>query len=416
MSPTMSPGTSRCVAVLVTLDTKAEEARFVADCIRQCGQQPWIVDLGIAGTAPFAGDTSREAVATAAGTTVAAIGALQRAEAMEVAAGGAAKLVAAMVSAGEIHAVLGIGGGTGTWLGTTVMRALPLGFPKLMVSTLGSCDGTTDIMVMPSVADVSGVNRLLGPILANAAAAACGMADGAGVALDTSRPTIALTMFGVTTRGGTLVRQYLEAAGCEVVVFHANGTGGRTMEDLTARGTFAGVLDWTTSEITDEIAGGICTAGPNRLEAAGAHGVPQVIVPGAVDVINIRGAIPRRFAKRTYHMHLPSVPLIRTSVRESREIGAFIGRKLNQAHGPVRVLIPEGGYSALDIAGGPFEDRKANAAFVAALRAHLRQDIPVEILPDHINSDAFARAAADAMLALLTLARVPALAGAAHPR
>jgi uncharacterized protein (UPF0261 family) len=257
------------------------------------------------------------------------------------------------------------------------------------------------------VADVSGVNRLLGPILANAAAAVCGMAEGVSVELDTARPTVALTMFGVTTRGGTMVRRFLEEAGCEVVVFHANGTGGRTMEALTARGTFAGVLDWTTSEITDEIAGGICTAGPERLDAAAAHGVPQVVVPGAVDVINIRGAIPRRFAKRAYHMHLPSVPLIRTSIRESREIGAFIARKLNAARGPVRVLIPEGGYSALDVAGGPFEDAKANAAFVAALRRDLRPDIPVELLPDHINSEAFARAAADAMLALCTPTRTP---------
>ena len=173
------------------------------------------------------------------------------------------------------------------------------------------------------------------------------------------------------------------------------------MEALIARGTFAGILDWTTSEVTDEIAGGICTAGPDRLEAAGAHGVPQVVVPGAVDVINIRGAIPRRFAKRTYHMHLPTVPLVRTSVRESREVGAFIARKLNAARGPIRVLIPEGGYSALDIDGGPFEDRKANAAFVTALRADLRPEIPVEVLQDHINSEGFARAAADAMLALI---------------
>ena len=401
MSETLLAPIARRIALLVTLDTKAEEASFVAACIRQRGHVPWIVDLSIAGVSPFPGDTPREVVAAAAGTTVEAIAALQRANAMEVAARGAARLVLAMVERGDVQAVIGIGGGTGTWLGTTVMRELPLGFPKLMVSTLGSRDGTTDIMVMPSVADVSGVNRLLGPILANAAAAVCGMAEGVPVTLDTSRPTIALTMFGVTTRGGTLVRRFLEAAGCEVVVFHANGTGGRTMEALIARGTFAGILDWTTSEITDEIAGGICTAGPDRLEAAGAHGVPQVVVPGAVDVINIRGAIPRRFAKRTYHMHLPTVPLIRTSVRESREVGAFIARKLNAARGPIRVLIPEGGYSALDIAGGPFEDRKANAAFVTALRADLRPEISVEVLPVHINSEGFARAAADAMLALI---------------
>jgi uncharacterized protein (UPF0261 family) len=182
------------------------------------------------------------------------------------------------------------------------------------------------------------------------------------------------------------------------------------MEDLTRQGVFAGVLDWTTSEVTDELTGGICTAGPNRLEAAGALGIPQVVVPGAVDVINIRGAIPRRFAKRTYHMHLPNVPLIRTSVRESRAIGGWIAEKLNRATGPVRVLIPEGGYSALDIAGGPFEDPAANDAFVTALRRDLRPDIPVEVLPHNINDEAFARAAADAMLALLPAGVVPALA------
>jgi len=395
------------ILVLATLDTKSSEAAFVADCIRQRGHQPWLVDLSIAGVSPFPGDTSREAIAEAAGTTVEAIAALQRAAAMEVAASGAADLVRAMVDRGEAQAVIGIGGGTGTWLGTTVMRGLPLGFPKLLVSTLGSRDGSTDIMVMPSVADIAGVNSLLGPILANAAAAVCGMAEGVGTAPDRSRPTIALTMFGVTTRGGTLARRFLEEAGCEVIVFHANGTGGKTMEDLIRQGVFAGVLDWTTSEVTDEIAGGICTAGPDRLEAAGAMGIPQVVVPGAVDVINIRGEIPRRFAKRTFHMHLPHVPLIRTSVRESRAIGAWIADKLNQARGPVQVLIPEGGYSALDVAGGVFEDHAANEAFVSSLSRALRPDIPVEVLPDNINDEAFARAAADAMLALLPAGTLP---------
>ena len=398
------------IIILATLDTKADEARFVADAIRRRGHEPWIVDLSISGVSPFAGDTPREAVAQAAGRAWEAMAALQRAEAMEVAADGAGTLVRAMVGRGEAQAIIGIGGGTGTWMGTTVMRGLPLGFPKLMVSTLGSRDGTTDIMVMPSVADIAGVNSLLGPILANAALAISGMAEGTDVTFDRSRPTIALTMFGVTTRGGTFVRKFLEQAGCEVVVFHANGTGGKTMEDLIRQGVFAGVLDWTTSEVTDEIAGGICTAGPNRLEAAGAMGIPQVVVPGAVDVINIRGEIPRRFAKRVYHMHLPRVPLIRTSVRESRAIGAWIANKLNQARGPVRVLIPEGGYSALDVAGGVFEDHPANDAFVSSLRRELRPDIPVEVLPDNINDEAFARAAADAMLAMLPTGVVPALA------
>lgn len=391
---------ARRILVLATLDTKPDEARFVVDCIRKRGHQPWVVDLGINGTARYHADTTREAVAEAAGLTWEALSSKQRADAMEVAADGATKLVLPMVESGQVHAVIGIGGGTGTWLGTTVMRALPLGFPKLMVSTIGSRDGSTDIMVMPSVADVAGVNSLLGPILANAAAAVCGMAEGVDVTFDRSRPVIAMTMFGVTTKGGTYVRRFLEQAGCEVVVFHATGTGGKTMEDLTARGMFSAILDWTTTEITDHLTGGVCDAGPNRLEAAGARGIPQVIVPGAVDVINIRGAIPRKFAGRASHMHLPGVPLIRTSAKESREIALFIARKLNAARGPVRVLIPGGGYSALDIAGGVFEDAAANEAFVSTLRRNLKPGIPLTVSPHHINSEEFAREAADALLGM----------------
>jgi uncharacterized protein (UPF0261 family) len=219
-------------------------------------------------------------------------------------------------------------------------------------------------------------------------------------------------MFGVTTHGATFARQFLEEAGCDVVVFHANGTGGATMENLIRQGVFAGVLEWTTSEATDEIAGGVCTAGPNRFEAAGERGIPQVVVPGAIDVINVRGAIPERFAGRTYHMHLPNVPLIRTSVDEIREIAAWLAPKLSQAHGPVRILIPDLGFSALDTPGGVFEDRAANDAFVSTLQRDLRPDIPVEVLPHHINDEAFARAAADTLLALLPAGLLPAMSRA----
>jgi len=206
-----------------------------------------------------------------------------------------------------------------------------------------------------------------------------------------------MTMFGVTTTGGTHARQRLEQAGCEVVVFHANGNGGATMEDLIRRGTFAAVLDWTTTEVTDHLAGGVCDAGPTRLEAAATLGIPQVIVPGAIDVINWRGELPERWSRRTTHMHLPGVPLIRTSVAESAEIGAWIADKLNRATGPVRVLIPRGGFSALDVVGGPFWDPVADEAFVSALRSNLRSDIPVEETTHNINSPEFASVAADAV-------------------
>jgi uncharacterized protein (UPF0261 family) len=397
------------IVLLATLDTKGDEAEFVAQCIRQRGHSPWLVDLSLQSGGSRAGETTRDDVAHAAGRDWSELAALPRAQAMEVVADGAGRLVRGMVERGDVRAVIGIGGGTGTWMGTAIMRTLPIGFPKLMVSTLGNRDGRTDTMVMPSVADIAGLNSLLKPILANAAAAVCGMADGIAVDVDRSRPTLAMTMFGVTTKGGTFVRQFLEDAGCEVVVFHANGSGGATMEDLVRRGTFAAVLDWTTSEVTDELCGGICTAGPTRLEAAGAMGVPQLVIPGAVDVINISGAIPKRFAKRTYHMHLPTVPLIRTSVRESREIGTWIATKLNAATGPVRVLIPRGGYSALDIEGGPFWDPAANEAFVSALRRQLRSDVEVDESPYHINSEAFARVAAETLLGMGVSRRAPVL-------
>jgi uncharacterized protein (UPF0261 family) len=279
--------------------------------------------------------------------------------------------------------------------------SLPVGFPKLVVTTVPRGEGENDITLMPSVADIAGINRLLAPILANAAAAVCGMASAPPPEAVRDRPTIALTMFGVTTAGGTHARRILEEAGCEVVVFHATGAGGRTMEKLVREGFFDAVLDWTTSEVTDELVGGLCAAGPHRLEAAGEAGIPQLIVPGAVDVINVLAPIPEKFRDRTHHWHLPTVPLIRTDAAESSAVGAWIAGKLNRAAGPAGVLIPSGGFSSLDTAGGEFEDQAANEAFEKALRAGLREDITVATDPGHINDEAFARTAAELLLGML---------------
>jgi uncharacterized protein (UPF0261 family) len=402
---------ARRILVLATLDTKGEEAAYLVRAIRSRGHEARVVDLSLGPRVAAAADVTRDEIARSAGTTVDALAALPRAEAMEVVARGAASIVSSLAAERSVHAAVGIGGGTGTWLATEILAALPHGFPKLVVSTLTGRDAGRDITVMPSVVDIAGLNRLLRPVLANAAAAVCGMAEGIDVEDAEDRPTVAVTMFGVTTEGGTHLRRLLTDAGCEVVVFHANGSGGQTMERLVRDGAFTAVVDWTTSEVTDELTGGICTAGPQRLEAAGELGVPQVVVPGAIDVINVLAPIPDRFAHRTHHWHLPTVPLIRTSAEESAQIGAWMAEKLNASRGAVRVLVPGLGFSALDKPGGVFHDDAADEAWENALRGGLRDDIPVEVVPHHINDEEFARATADAVLELVgaaNFAKAPA--------
>jgi uncharacterized protein (UPF0261 family) len=389
-----------CVAVLATLDTKGEEAQFVAQCLTLHGKRPWIVDLGISGAPILEGDTPRAVIARRAGRTLEEIAALPRSDALRVVSAAATPILAELQAERKVAGVIGLGGGTGSWLCNEVMRDLPLGFPKLLVSTLPAHDASIDVVIMPAVADVAGLNSVLRPILVNAAGAVCGMIDRAEPVRSSSGASIAMTMFGVNTEGATFARRFLEAAGCEVVVFHSNGAGGRTMEGLLAKGLFDAVLDWSITELTDEIAGGVCTAGPQRLEAAGRRGIPQLVVPGAIDVINFFNTVPDRLKDRRFHMHLPTVSLVRASADECRKVGEVAAAKLNAARGPVHVLIPEGGYSALDRAGGPFEDKAADAAFVDALRANLTPAIPIELRPEHINSERFARAAADAMLRL----------------
>jgi uncharacterized protein (UPF0261 family) len=278
---------------------------------------------------------------------------------------------------------------------------LPLGFPKLLVSTLAGRDATHDTTVMPSVVDIAGLNRILREILSNAAGAVCGMVNAKDRGAIPSRPMVAVSMFGVTTEGATYLRGFLEDAGYEVVVFHANGTGGRVMERLSGEGFFVGVIDWTTSEITDELTGGICTAGAERLDSVVASGAPLVLVPGAVDVINVSGSIPERFKDRAFHWHLPTVPLIRTDADESFQVGLFTARKLNKAEGSVKIVVPMMGFSSLDIPGGPFWDEQADEAWIEGVKSELRPDIPLTTLPYHINSKEFAEAVATTFLGML---------------
>ncbi len=393
------------ILVLGTLDTKLPEIAFLAECIRARGYRPWIVDLSLREAPGGVADVPREKILEAAGTSPHNLEAMPKSEAMGAVAAGAGVLVRAMVENGEATAVVAVGGGQGTWLASSVMRALPLGFPKLIASTIANRDiapfvGYRDVTMMPTVVDLAGLNSILKPILANAAGAICGMAGVTAASPQPPKPRLALTMFGVTTLCATRARAALETAGFEVVVFHANGVGGATMEDLVREGYFVGVVDLTTTELIDELVGGICSAGPHRLEAAGVLGLPQIVVPGAMDVVNFGPpeSVPARFAERRLHAHTPVATLMRTSVEESAVVGKIMAQKLNRGRGRITVLIPIGGFSALDAPGGPFEDRAANEAFVLSLRQFLNPAIVVREFPDHINSERFAQAVIDATL------------------
>ncbi|MCX6049553.1 MAG: Tm-1-like ATP-binding domain-containing protein [Chloroflexi bacterium] len=308
--------------------------------------------------------------------------------------------------------MLGLGGSGGTALVTAVMRELPIGVPKVMVSTIASGDvgpyvGTADIVMLNSVVDIAGLNRVSRRVLTNAVGAVCGIVE---QALDdedavADRPLIAATMFGVTTPCVTRLRERLEAAGYEVLIFHATGNGGRAMEALIASGLIAAVADVTTTEWSDELVGGMLGAGPHRLEAAAQQGVPQVVSCGALDMVNFLGpfdAIPARFKDRHFHIHNANVTLMRTTPEENAELGRIIAEKLNAATGPTTLLVPLRGVSALDREGASFYDPAADAALFDALRRHVHTP-PVALieLDLHINDPEFADALADHLLAAL---------------
>jgi uncharacterized protein (UPF0261 family) len=401
------------VYVLATLDTKGVEAGFVRDELRAAGVEAKLVDCGSLHEPAVAADIARDEVFRAAGTTIEAVLARRdRGEAVTLAAQGAAALAQRWHAQGKLSGVLGLGGSAGTTIGTAAMRALPIGVPKLMVSTLasgvvGHFVGSSDLLMMNSVVDVAGLNRISRAVLARAAQAMAGMARGRvpdGVA---DRPLVAATMFGVTTPCVERARAVLEESRCEVLVFHATGTGGRTMERLARDGMLAGVLDLTTTELADELVGGVLSAGPDRLTAAGERGIPQVVSVGALDMVNFHGidAVPERFRGRKLHRHNANVTLMRTTPEENARLGEEIGRKLSAAKGPVTVLLPLRGVSAIDRAGQPFDDPEARTALFAAIRKHAR-GLKVLDLDLHINDAAFADAAALELIQILHTERI----------
>jgi uncharacterized protein (UPF0261 family) len=400
------------VFLLGTLDTKGAEVAFVREQLAAAGLAVTVVDTGCLGEPWFPADISREEVFRAAGCDWSALQAARdRGQAVSAAAQGAAKIVAEAWARGELAGVLSLGGSAGTAIGTTAMRALPFGVPKLMVSTLASGQtrpyvGGKDVLMMNAVVDIAGINRISRMVLGNAAAAMIGMVRARSAqqasATATDRPLIAATMFGVTTPCVQTARAVLEAAGYEVLVFHATGNGGEAMEGLIADGLIAGVLDITTTELADELVGGILSAGPTRLTAAGKRGIPQVISVGALDMVNFGppGTVPDKFRGRTFYQHNPTVTLTRTTVAENRALGEEIGRKAAAALGPTVIFLPRRGVSAIDAHGQPFDDPLAREALFAGIRATCGQTEVIE-LDRHINDPEFATACAERLLALL---------------
>ncbi len=399
------------IAVLGTLDTKGLEHGYVADLIRQRGHQVLVIDAGTGSEPQIAADVSREHLAQAGQVDLAGLVARQdRGEAVTAMAGAAALLLADLAARGRIQGVISLGGGGGTAIGTAAMRALPVGFPKVMVSTLAAGNvapyvGTKDIVMFPSIVDVSGLNRISRVLLARAAGAICGMVEMQPPAVGEDKPLIAASMFGNTTTCVNAAKQKLEEAGYEVLVFHATGTGGRIMESLIESGLISGVLDITTTEWADELVGGILGAGPTRLEAAGKAAVPAIVTPGCLDMVNFgeRATVPEKFAGRVFYQHNPQVTLMRTSPEECAALGRILAEKVNAYQGPVTVLLPTKAISIISAAGQLFHDPAADEALFSAIREHLKPGIPLAELDCEINDPAFAAACAETLLKMMAM-------------
>jgi uncharacterized protein (UPF0261 family) len=400
------------VVLLGTLDTKGREYAWLADRIRERGVDVVLVDAGTVGDPLAAPDITREEVAAAAGADVTALAAAgDRGAAVETMARGAAEIVGRLHADGRLDAIGGLGGSGGSSLVTHAMRALPVGVPKLMVSTVASGDtspyvGSVDVTMMYSVVDIAGINQISGRILANAAAALAGMATASVPELGEARPLIGASMFGVTTAAVTTARERLEELGYEVLVFHQTGAGGGSMEELVKARFIVGVLDVTTTEFCDLVVGGVLQAVPDRLESAGRAGIPQVVSLGALDMVNFGplDTVPERFADRNLYVHNPTITLMRTTPEECREIAALMARKLNAATGPTELFIPLRGVSAISTEGQVFHDPEADAALMDTLRESIDPDVVRVIELDlDVNAPEFALTMADRLHELIEL-------------
>ena len=395
------------IAVIGTLDSKGHEHAFVAEEIRRSGHEALLVDVGTLGAPQVQPDRTRDEVLRAAAVDLPEVE--DRGERVGVMAKALPIYLKQLVESGEIDGVISLGGGGGTAIATAGMRALPVGFPKLMVSTLASGNtahyvGTKDIVMFPSIVDVAGLNQISRMIFARAAGAICGMAE-KKVGGESDKPLIVASMFGNTTECVDAAREIFEAKGYEVLVFHATGTGGRTMESLIESGMVAGVFDVTTTEWADELVGGTLSAGPERLDAAGKAGLPAVVSPGCLDMANFgeRDTVPAKYDGRNFYIHNPQVTLMRTTPAECAQLGKILAEKVNAYTAPVTVLLPTKAISIISAEGQPFYDPEADEALFAAIRENLAGNVELIEVDAEINAPEFSRACAEALLKNLTI-------------
>jgi uncharacterized protein (UPF0261 family) len=397
---------AKTIAILATLDTKREEAKFLEECIASRGFRALVIDVSTTDVGSRQAGISRADLLRGLPKELAdATNSRDRGTAVAAMGEAAASSLAALHDAGKIDGVIGIGGSGGTSIACRAMRALPLGVPKVMVSTVASGDvsafvGAKDIVMVPAIVDLAGLNRISRGVLSRAAGAVCGMVEASRRDTSDDRPLVVASMFGNTTPCVEAAKRIVEDAGYEVLVFHATGSGGRTMEELIDAGLVAGVLDITTTEWADELCGGVMSAGPSRLEAAARRGVPAVVAPGCLDMVNFwsRDTVPERYRDRKLYQHNPNVTLMRTNVEENKRLAELIADKLNASRGPVTVLLPRLGLSMIGKPDGPFHLPEADQALFSELNSRLRAGIEVIELDANINDAAFAERCATELL------------------
>ena len=398
----------KTIAIIGTLDTKGREFGFIKELVEERGLKAFCINTGVFEPA-FEADVSNREIAEAVGADIDAIvAARDRATATDVISRGLAALLPKLYAEGKFDGVISAGGSGGTSMAAPAMRALPIGVPKMIISTMASGNvsqyvDTSDLIMVPSIVDVEGLNDISKKIFTNAVNALCGMVSYPSEVKSEGKPLLAATMFGVTTPCIKEAKEYLESQGYDVLVFHATGAGGRTMESLVEAGFIKGVLDITTTEWCDEVVGGVLNAGPHRLEAAGKAGIPQVVSVGALDMVNFGpwDTVPQEFKDRNLYKHNPTVTLMRTTAEELSKIGGVIAEKLNMATGKTTLMLPLKGVSAIDVEGAPFYDAEADAVLFDTLRKGVGENVEVVEMDTDVNDPAFAIAAAKKLISLL---------------